>query len=266
MKLGNTVIHRKDRLRAIGLVVGLAALAAAGLVAFRQFEWSGPGRGGVYQVKRSWDLSGVPRSEQKVRIDFEDITDEELLQFLLGRDLVWLSIDGCKNITDYGLEPLSQHRNLQHLDARNTQAGNGLGQILSRSRNLQKLYLDQSRVREFPEEFFSNKPELGTLHLSGCQLTEQMIVRCATFAPLRELWVMECEEVPPHWFAHLRRSQSLYSIYVGGNRLNVQVLRDIMSAPNIKYLSVRNASGVTGQDMRALGAEFPHVTIYDPPE
>jgi len=265
MKFGKTVIHRKHVL----LAIGLTALAAAGLGALltlRQFEWSGRGRGGVYHLKRSWDLSGLPQSERKVRIDFGDITDEELHQFLLGRDLIWLSVEGCKNITDYGLEPLSLHRNLRHLDVRYTQAGNGLGKILSRSRNLQNLYLDHSQVQEFPEEFFSDKSELGTLHLSGCQLTEQMIVRCATLPHLGELMATECKEVPPHWFAHLGRSQSLYSIYIGGNQLNVEVLRSIMLAPKIMYFSVRNATGVTGQDMRVLGAEFPHITIYDSPE
>lgn len=265
MKFVNTVIHRKDVLLAIGLVA-LAAAGLGALLTFRQFEWSGRGKGGVYRVKRSWDLSGVPRSEGKVQIDFEDITDEELHQFLLGRDLVWLSVEGCKNITDYGLEPLSQHRNLRHLDARYTQADNRLGKILSRSRNLEKLLLDHSQVQEFPEEFFSNKSELRKLHLSGCQLTEQMIIRCATLPHLGELMATECKEVSPHWFAHLGRSQSLSSIYIGGNQLNVEVLRSIMLAPKIKYLSVRNATGVTGQDMLVLGTEFPHVTIYDPPE
>jgi hypothetical protein len=218
---------------------------------------------GAYYVRKPEDFKTIPQSAGIVWIDYFEVTDEDLAEFLEGRDLTSLTVEGCERITERGLAPLRKHPRLAYLNASNTSVGNGIGEVLSGGSALLALKLGDTQLTELPEVFFAAHKKLESLSLGHCKLTKQMIIRCATHTELSSLDLENCTEVLPSWLAQLGQSHCLSELNLAGTNLDHQSLASIMAIPSLELISLRDVLGITTEEIQALQQQHPAIEFVE---
>ena len=166
-------------------------------------------------------------------------------------DLRELHVRSAQNLGDVDWKPL---KNLTSLGLGSSQAS---GKGLKALSNLQKLYLESSKITDDGMRDISGLPDLKELDLRGTPITDDMVTHLARLAKLRRL-VLAQPRITDRGLEQLAglkdfSSLELYQATVSGKGLK--------SLPRLEQL-ILDGSNLTNDDLREIG-KMKHLTVLD---
>lgn len=218
-------------------------------------------------------ISQMPNLEVLCLHGMKNITDDGIAHLTKMPSLHKLNI-ASSQVTDRGLEYLSQIKTLEHLELPQDQKGitdRGL-EYLSRLPNLKELsisrihFIDPKMNRDYYTdkglEYLSRCSKLEELRIGSIGITDAGMEHIARLTGLKSLGLFGCDNVTDSGFARLAALKSLESLAAFDNNITVAGLNRLGSLTGLKRLhilgvrrggAVLDLSGMTSLEYIIIG-------------
>ncbi len=237
-------------------------------------------------------LAGLPKLAHLSLVGCNLLSDAAL-QVLGNMPLRVLSLGGCQQISDRGLEELSQAEQLQVLDLTHLYRLTARGlSCLRQLGNLESLNLtaclgiNSSGVRYLAEipnlrrlelvgcewvnrralAIFAQLPKLDALNLSDCLQVSDSALKTLAGSPMRILSLSHCRKITDSGLAFLAEVPNLQTLDISGcPRVTEAGLLHLAHAGNLRHLIVRGCNGLRLSGLNRLSQLRPDLWIAGPP-